>query len=128
MKSGGKGTDTHRRGALDGEGAVGERVMAKHQQCGLLQTDAQVRCFDDHCMLALVVSAHGADLQSGLDAYERGDYEAALIQFRPLAEQGNAEAQLYLGIMYEYGKGVPWNPVQAFNWYRKAAESGHPKA
>ena len=80
------------------------------------------------CMLALVVSAHGADLQSGLDAYERGDYEAALIQFRPLAEQGNAEAQLYLGIMYEYGKGVPWNPVQAFNWYRKAAESGHPKA
>jgi len=27
--------------------------------------------------------------QAGLDAYERGDYETALKEFRPLAEQGD---------------------------------------
>ena len=79
-------------------------------------------------ILTLLASVHAADFQTGLEAYERRDYEAALRHFRPLAEQGNAEAQLHLGIMYEYGKGVPWNPVEAFSWYRKAAKSGHPKA
>jgi len=35
-----------------------------------------------------------ADFQAGLDAAEGGDYETAIAEFRPLAEQGNAEAQL----------------------------------
>ncbi len=47
-----------------------------------------------------------ADFQAGLDAYDRGDYGTALKEFRPLAEQGHAEAQLYLGIMYSQGLGV----------------------
>jgi TPR repeat protein len=43
---------------------------------------------------------------------------------RPLAEQGDAVAQNYLGLMYERGQGVPQNYVQAVSWYRKAAEQG----
>ena len=35
-----------------------------------------------------------ADLQAGLDAYERGDYDTALKEWRPLAEQGDGGAQL----------------------------------
>lgn len=34
----------------------------------------------------------------GMDAYERGDYDTALKDFRLLAEQGEAEAQLALGL------------------------------
>ena len=79
-------------------------------------------------ILTLLASVHAADLQTGLEAYERRDYKAALRQFRPLAEQGNTEAQLHLGIMHEYGLVESWNPVEAFSWYRKAAESGNPKA
>ncbi len=79
-------------------------------------------------IVVLLGSVHAADLQAGLEAYKRGDYEAALREFRPLAEQGYAEAQLHLGAMYEYGRVVPWNPLEAMNWYRKAAERGHPKA
>ena len=41
-----------------------------------------------------------ADLQKGQTAYDRGDYATALREWKPLAEQGNAEAQLYLGWMY----------------------------
>ena len=30
-----------------------------------------------------------ADFEVGVDAYDRGDYDAALKEFRPLAEQGD---------------------------------------
>src|SRR5215831_2149972 len=45
--------------------------------------------------------------------------------FRPLAEQGNARAQFYLGAMYHYGgHGVTQDDVEAAKWFRKAAEQG----
>ena len=39
-------------------------------------------------------------------AARRGDYAAAIRLWRPLAEQGNANAQGSLGYMYEKGHGV----------------------
>ena len=41
------------------------------------------------------------------------------------AEQGDAEAQTSLGLMYDNGKGVPQDYAEAVKWYRKAAEQGH---
>ncbi len=69
-----------------------------------------------------------AGFDEGVAAYERGDYETALREFRPLAEQGDADAQFNLGIMYDNGRGVPQDYVQAVRWYRKAAEQGGAKA
>ncbi|MCM1261549.1 MAG: sel1 repeat family protein [Butyrivibrio sp.] len=46
------------------------------------------------------------------------------LQMKSYAEQGYAEAQYYLGLMYDDGKGVERNPAQAAEWYRKAAEQG----
>ena len=40
------------------------------------------------------------------------------------AKQGNARAQLMLGICYYLGKGVAKDFVEAVKWYRKAAEQG----
>ena len=34
------------------------------------------------------------------------------------AEQGDAEAQNYLGLMYDSGRGVPLDDKQAVVWYR----------
>ena len=45
--------------------------------------------------------AIAADYEAGVDAYKRGDYATALREFQPLAEQGDADAQYYLGVMYE---------------------------
>ena len=42
-----------------------------------------------------------ADFDDGWAAYEAGDYATALKEFRPLAEQGDAEAQYWLGLMYD---------------------------
>ena len=65
-----------------------------------------------------------ADFQAGLDAYKRGDYDTAMTEWRPLAEQGDAEAQWFLGSMYYQGKGVPQDDQEAVRWYWQAADQG----
>ena len=57
-------------------------------------------------------------------AYERSDYATAMRGFRVHAEQGHAEAQFDLGVMYANSLGVPENDIEAVKWYRKAAEQG----
>ncbi|MEE8606805.1 MAG: tetratricopeptide repeat protein [Nitrospiraceae bacterium] len=69
-----------------------------------------------------------ASLDEGLAAYQRGDYATALREWRPLAEQGVAEAQSRLGFMYTFGEGVSQDHAEAVKWYRKAAEQGYAKA
>jgi TPR repeat protein len=44
---------------------------------------------------------------------------------RPLAERGNAKAQIILGRMYFDGQGVPQDYSVAMSWWRKAAEQGN---
>ena len=66
-----------------------------------------------------------ADHQAGLDAYKRGDYKAALKEFRLAAEQGDAQAQFELGVMYDEGQGVAQDYEEAARWFRLAAEQGH---
>lgn len=45
---------------------------------------------------------------------------------RMMAEQGDPYAQLYLGYMYDTGKGTAEDDVEAFKWYKKAADYGLP--
>ncbi len=40
------------------------------------------------------------------------------------AEKGDADAQLYLGVEYFDGEGVPEDDVEAVRWFRMAAEQG----
>ncbi len=65
-----------------------------------------------------------ADFQAGRDAYKHGDYDTALKEFRPLAEQGSALAQYNLAGMFAEGLGVPQDFHEAFRWVRLAAERG----
>ena len=69
-----------------------------------------------------------ADYESGYAAYWRGDYRSAYREWRPLAEQGDAQAQYNLGMMYESGKGVAGDSAEAVKWYRRAAERGYLEA
>jgi clan AA aspartic protease (TIGR02281 family) len=61
-------------------------------------------------------------------AYERGDYATALRLFRTLADQGDADAQNGLGLMYREGRGVPQNYAEALKWFRKSADQGNANA
>jgi TPR repeat protein len=74
---------------------------------------------------AVLVSLHTqADLQTGVDAIVRRDYDAALNAFKPLAEKGNVAAQVNLGNLYMKGLGVEQNYHLAQHWYLQAAEQG----
>ena len=66
-----------------------------------------------------------ADFETGMDAYQRGNYVTALSEWRPLAEQGDPSAQFYLGMLYEKGAGVPQDYITARKWYEKAADQGY---
>ena len=48
--------------------------------------------------------------------------------FRKAAEQGDANAQAYLGLAYTEGRGVRQDYTEAVKWFRKAAEQGHANA
>ena len=52
----------------------------------------------------------------------------AVRRSRNEAEQGDAEAQYFIGCCYEYGGGVAKDNAEAVKWYRKAAEQGHLEA
>jgi TPR repeat protein len=80
---------------------------------------------------ALILGIAGAvagPWEDGMAAYNRGDYMPAIRLFRPLAEQGNAEAQNVLGVMYRRGQGVAHSSVRAFLWFSRAAARGDTKA
>jgi TPR repeat protein len=66
-----------------------------------------------------------AGLQDAIDAYGKGNYSAALKEFKRLAAKGDVEAQSALGFMYGSGHGVKQDYKKAATWYRKAAEQGH---
>ena len=72
-----------------------------------------------------VTNVRAGPLEDGIAAYKAGDYGVAMELWRPLAEQGHADAQLSLGVMYAFGEGVPKDDVQSVYWYDLAAKQGN---
>ncbi len=69
-----------------------------------------------------------ADYQTGVDAYYKGDFQAAYNEWLPLAEAGDAVAQNSLGALYDHGLGVMEDNAEAARWYEMAAQQGLPLA
>ena len=78
--------------------------------------------------LLLSSIAWSTDFATGQVAYDSGDYETALTEWRPLAEAGNADGQFGMGLLYGNGYGVELDDFQALKWYVMAASQGHAKA
>jgi uncharacterized protein len=73
---------------------------------------------------AFASSVHAEPLSDAQAAFDRGRYATALELWKPLAEQGNAHAQVGLGSLYLGGYGVARDEDAAMTWFRKAAEQG----
>jgi TPR repeat protein len=84
-------------------------------------------------VLALLVSGYTAGatiafagpFEDAIAAYDRHEYGTALQLMRPLAEQGDADAQNGLGALYYHGYGVTQDFKEAIKWYRLAAAQGN---
>ena len=61
-------------------------------------------------------------------AYSRADYKSALNVWLERARGGDAEAQHYVGEIYEKGMGLAPDYAQALAWYTRAAEQGYAKS
>ena len=70
------------------------------------------------------VPAAAGPLEDGIVAYNRGDAKTALKLWRPLAEQGDPDAQVNIGVLHANGEGVAQSYTEAMAWYRKAADQG----
>jgi TPR repeat protein len=62
-----------------------------------------------------------ADLQAGIEAFNRGDLPGAMALYTKAAEAGSPEAQVRLAYLLDYAE----DNERALYWYREAAEQGY---
>ncbi|QDV24955.1 tetratricopeptide repeat protein [Aureliella helgolandensis] len=83
-------------------------------------------------MLPLFAVAIRSPAQAGVKdriaAYEAGNLPLAVKEFGEAAEQGDADCQFNLALMYEQGMGVAKDENVAVVWYRKSDEQGNSNA
>jgi TPR repeat protein len=79
-------------------------------------------------LAAFAMAAKAEDFETGLDAFNAGDYAAAFANWWPLAVHGDAKSQASLGFLYYSGKGVARDDQKSLLWFSRAAEAGQPTA
>lgn len=76
-------------------------------------------------LMALSSPVAAQDFAKGFAAAQAEDYVAALKEWQPLIEQGNAQAQVGLALLYYSGKGVLQDYRKAFKFYKLAADQNN---
>ena len=66
--------------------------------------------------------------QAAITAGKQGDDATAFAHWQTLAEAGDAEAQLTLGLLHYQGDGTAQDSAKAREWFEKAAAQGSPEA
>lgn len=79
-------------------------------------------------LLVLAGSPALADVKTGVDAWSRGDYAAAVNEWEGPAAAGDPDAMFNLGQAYRLGRGVQIDLARAETLYANAAAKGHPQA
>jgi uncharacterized protein len=87
----------------------------------------RLRLLGSACALiaALAAGPASADVKTGVDAWSRGDFAAAVAQWMGPAAQGDADAQFNLAQAYRLGRGVKSDLAKAEELFGKAAVQGH---
>jgi TPR repeat protein len=78
--------------------------------------------------LGACISPRHIQLREGIDHFRLEEFRKAFIRLKPLAENGNPEAQYAVGYMYYYGQGVIEDRKKAWFWIHAAANLGNPDA
>lgn len=75
--------------------------------------------------ILLASPALAGPLEDGINAFDAGEFRRAMELLLPVAEEGAAEAQFYVGQMHDFGRGVVQDDWRALEWYDRAARLGH---
>jgi TPR repeat protein len=66
------------------------------------------------------------NIDLGVNAYNKGDFDLAASYWNPIAKKGNPVAQYNLGLLWEQGLGrTPKNKTEAANWFLLSARQGY---
>ncbi|QYU68232.1 PQQ-dependent sugar dehydrogenase [Leptolyngbya sp. 15MV] len=80
-------------------------------------------------VVALAIAAPAlADVKAGVDAWARGNYDAAVREWRDPAAAGDPDALFNMAQAYRLGRGVEQDQRQAETLYARAAAQGHVQA
>jgi len=109
--------------------------MTAAQRNGGKKVAAKMETMRNNILRSLIIASLTLNISSGVvfagpledrfAAFDRGDYATAVQLLRPLAENGNAQAQNSLGALYYNGKGVTKDFKDALKWYRLSAAQGN---
>ena len=74
------------------------------------------------------VLSQGNDLEQGIYELNRGQFKAAIEQFRPLVNEGYAPAQYQMALVYLHGYSVPKDGMKALELFQLSAAQNYPDA
>lgn len=74
------------------------------------------------------IQSKANDIELGIYELNRGEFHAAIEQFRPLVTEGYAPAQYQMGLVYKNGYGVPKNGMKALELFELAAAQNYSDA
>jgi len=69
-----------------------------------------------------------SNIQTALDAANKGDYKTAISILQPLEKKGNVKATYAMSQMRYFGHGTQKNHKRAFGGFFKCSMTGHPGA
>jgi len=76
----------------------------------------------------LSFSSLSGDLKTGIYELNRGQFKAAMAEFKPLLEEGYAPAQYQVAMMHKNGWGIKKSSQKAFKLLELAADQHYPDA
>ena len=79
-------------------------------------------------LCSFTVLSQGNDLERGIFELNRGEFHAAIEQFRPLVAEGYAPAQYQMAVVYQKGHGVPKDGMKALSLFELAAKQNYSDA
>ncbi|MDE1467089.1 SPOR domain-containing protein [Aurantiacibacter sp. D1-12] len=77
---------------------------------------------------AAIATPLAAQVREGVEAWSRGDYAAAVVEWQAPAAAGDPDAMFNLAQAYRLGRGVPQDMARAEELYARAAQAGHVQA
>jgi TPR repeat protein len=104
--------------------------VAQEVLCSVIRAKSLIFCFLLPALLTACISVavYAGPLEDAQAAYARKDYARAIEIWAPLAEDGDAAAQVNLGSMYAMGQGVTQNLEVAYRLFESSANQGNSSA
>ena len=123
-----KGFDLVRKAAEQGE-PTAQMIIGQFYMRGVNDGSLKLEKNEEEGLKWMEASAQGGLLkaQKDLGYYwrDKEEYQKAFTYFQSAAENGDAEAQNELGVMYSRGQGTEKDDAKAIELYQKSAEQGY---